>query len=201
MKPGGWRENLHSPLFAADIRACGGIEWEQIAKWEELSMVENVPFSNVTQVLRRMPQAMAKVRGSSEYPSVAGFVDFYQMPDGVLVKARVAGLPVTPTGFFGFHIHSVGRCSGRAGDPFGDASGHYNPGGNLHPRHAGDLPPLLADRGRAFQVFFTDRFSVYEILGKALIIHLGPDDFTSQPAGNAGARIACGEIRPLARGM
>ena len=59
MKPGEWRKASTLRFFAGDIRACAGIEWEQIAKWEELSMTENVPFSNVTQMLRQKPQAMA----------------------------------------------------------------------------------------------------------------------------------------------
>lgn len=57
------------------------------------------------------------------------------------------------------------------------------------------MPPLFSNRGYAFQAFLTDRFTVLEILGRTVIIHDGTDDFTSQPAGNAGARIACGVIR------
>ena len=57
------------------------------------------------------------------------------------------------------------------------------------------MPPLFSNRGYALQAFLTDRFTVGEILGRTVIIHDGTDDFTSQPAGNAGARIACGVIR------
>ena len=61
------------------------------------------------------------------------------------------------------------------------------------------MPPLIANNGYAIQAFLTDRFTVREILGKTVIIHDSADDFTSQPAGNAGARIACGVIRKTDR--
>ena len=63
--------------------------------------------------------------------------------------------------------------------------------------HAGDLPPLFGNHGFAFAVFLTDRFSVREVLGKTVIVHLKPDDFTTQPSGSAGEKIACGEIRKI----
>ncbi|MDY3869634.1 MAG: superoxide dismutase family protein [Clostridiaceae bacterium] len=86
-----------------------------------------------------------------------------------------------------------------SGGAFSNALSHYDPGSCPHPYHAGDLPPLFGNSGYAFQVFFTDRFSVREILGKTVIIHANPDDFTTQPAGKAGQRIACGEIRAFGR--
>jgi Cu-Zn family superoxide dismutase len=66
-----------------------------------------------------------------------------------------------------------------------------------HPRHAGDFPPLLETaRGGAQLSFLTDRFTVAQALGHAVIIHLNPDDFTTQPSGNAGPMIACGMVAP-----
>ena len=57
------------------------------------------------------------------------------------------------------------------------------------------MPPLFGCNGAAFSVFLTDRITVNEIIGKTVIIHSDPDDFTSQPSGNAGTKIACGVIR------
>lgn len=94
-----------------------------------------------------------------------------------------------------WQIHSGEQCTGDAADPFAAALGHYDPDGCPHPEHAGDLPPLFSTRGYAFQVFLTDRFSLHEIVGRTVIIHSSPDDFTSQPSGNAGTKIACGRIR------
>ena len=138
--------------------------------------------------------AVAYVRGSGAYPDIRGCVRFRQMDGGVLVTAEIRGLP-GDDGIFAFHIHSGGTCSGSADDPFRDAQGHYHPENCPHPAHAGDMPPLFSNKGYAAQAFLTGRFTVREIIGRTVIIHAGTDDFTSQPAGNAGARIACGVIR------
>lgn len=149
--------------------------------------------------LRRRPDAYAHISGSSEAPYLRGTVHFYQMKNGVLVAAEVRGLPDSgrqcERDFFGFHIHCGGQCSGNASDPFAAAQSHYNPERCPHPAHAGDMPPLFSNDGYAAQVFLTDRFTVREIIGRTVIIHSGADDFTSQPSGNAGTKIACGEIR------
>ncbi len=161
-------------------------------------MSEHVPFQTMFRVLNRQPQAMATLHGSNGFPAIFGHVYFYQMADGVMVAAWVTGLPKrmpdSTGGFYGFHIHSGSKCAGTAEDPFADALTHYNPREAPHPSHAGDLPPLLGNHGYAFQVFFTDRFSVRELLHRRVVIHSMPDDFISQPAGNAGQKIACGEI-------
>lgn len=155
-------------------------------------------FAGFLAALHRRPNAWAVISGSETHPGLSGVVRFYQTRCGVLVAAEVSGLPEAGepcgSGVFGFHIHSGARCAGD-GEPFAAAQGHYNPGDCPHPAHAGDLPPLFANCGRAFQAFLTDRFTVREIIGKTVIIHAAPDDFTTQPAGNAGKRIACGEIR------
>ena len=77
---------------------------------------------------------------------------------------------------------------------FFDTGSHYDPSGTPHPKHAGDLPPLLLCNGGAFLAVRTDRFRVEDILGRTVVIHSGPDDFKSQPAGNAGKKLACGVI-------
>ena len=166
-------------------------------------MTGNTPFHRMLNVLNHRPQAAASIHGSSKYPTISGYVYFYQMDCGVLVAAQVTGLPNatsdSPHRVFAFHIHSGPQCSGTKTDPFATALTHYNPGGVSHPNHAGDLPPLFGNHGYALLVFFTDRFSVCEIIHKTIIIHSGLDDFTSQPAGNAGEKIACGEIRAFSR--
>ena len=162
-----------------------------------------ISFCKVIGALNRRPQAMARVQGSGDYPEISGCVRFYQMDDGALVAAQITGLPEPtvelPSGIFGFHIHSGQSCTGTKEDPFADALTHFDPKRMIHPLHAGDLPPLFANHGEAFQMFFTDRFSVREIIHRTVIIHSGPDDFTSQPAGNAGEKIACGEIKAFSR--
>ena len=63
-----------------------------------------------------------------------------------------------------------------------------------HPQHTGDLPALLSNDGYAWFAVYTNRFSPAQAVGKTVIIHADPDDYRTQPAGNAGARIACGTI-------
>ena len=138
------------------------------------------------------PDAVAHVRGGADAPNINGQVRFYQEPNSVLVVADVAGLPQnSETGFFGFHIHEGSNCAG-AGFP--QTGSHYNPDGAAHPRHAGDLPPLMMQHGGAHLEVRTDRFRVRDVLGRTVVIHSSPDDFHTQPAGNAGTKIACGVI-------
>lgn len=139
--------------------------------------------------------AAAVIRGGREAPNLVGNVWFTDTAQGVRVDAQVSGLPRNASGFYGFHIHTMGDCSGK---DFADAKGHYNPSGKQHPLHAGDMPPLIAtDTGDAWLSFVTTRFSVKEITGRSVIIHADRDDLTSQPAGDAGNRIGCGVIRGM----
>lgn len=149
---------------------------------------------------RKRPGAFTKIEGSPDYPQLRGMAKFYQLREGVLVTAEVAGLSLDAgdgcNTFHGFHIHDGSSCTGTMEDPFADALGHYNPLHCPHPDHAGDLVPLLATKsGEAWLAFLSDRFVLQEIIGKTVIIHRNPDDFTSQPSGNAGTMIACGVIQ------
>lgn len=150
-------------------------------------------------VLRRRPNATAHIEGSRDHASIRGIVSFYQMKNGVLVVSEITGLP-SPTErcrypIFAFHIHGGGSCTGNEADPFANTLTHYNPLGCQHPYHAGDLPPLFGAGGDAFSAVLTDRFTVNEIIDKTVVIHAMPDDFTTQPAGGAGEKIACGVIQ------
>jgi len=131
--------------------------------------------------------------------TAAGTVKFTQAGARVRVEALITGLAPGP---HGFHIHEKGDCS--SGDGM-SAAGHFNPAGKIHAhpeqseRHAGDLPQLIADSGgKARLSFEIDLIRIGEgasdILGRAVIVHAGADDFKSQPAGNAGPRVACGVI-------
>ena len=154
-------------------------------------------------ILGRTPDAKADVKGGPGHTDLHGEVFFYQMAGGVLLVAQVRGLPRSTEpcvpNIFGFHIHEGSSCTGNAEDPFADTGAHYNPTDCPHPSHAGDLPPLFGNRGYAFLAFFTDRFTLDEVMGRTVIIHASPDDFTSQPSGNSGAKIACGRILPTGR--
>ena len=138
------------------------------------------------------PDAVAQIKGRSDAPRISGQVRFYQEHGRVLVVADISGLPQnSETGFFALHIHEGGSCSGAG---FSDTGSHYHPEGAAHPEHAGDLPPLLQYHGCAHLAVRTDRFCVQDIIGRTVVIHDGSDHFRSQPAGNAGTKIACGVI-------
>ena len=139
------------------------------------------------------PNAAAHISGGADAPGLFGELRFYQERGSVLVEADIAGLPPeNMTGFFALHIHGGGSCSGQ---DLAETGGHYNPEGKPHPEHAGDFLPLMSFcGGRAYMAVRTDRFCVRDIIGQTAVIHSGPDDFHSQPAGSSGKKIACGLI-------
>ena len=137
------------------------------------------------------PSAVARIKGDRSTPMLQGLVHFYQRIGGVLVVAEISGLPNNQDGFFGFHIHDGSSCMG---ERFQATGNHFDRRQNMHPKHAGDLPPLLSYNGRAYMAVITDRFSIREIMGRTVVIHGSADDFHTQPSGNAGEKIACGVI-------
>ena len=147
-------------------------------------------------------KAYTKLRGSSYAPNLTGNVYFYKVENGTEVFAEIWGLPLyqpgngtDPIGPFGFHIHEHGLCQiVDPMNPYESAGGHYNPDNQPHGNHAGDFPVLFSNNGYARMGFFTDNFRVGDIIGRSVLIHQNPDDYRTQPAGNAGKRIGCGVI-------
>ena len=145
------------------------------------------------------PNAVADLQ-STRGNTASGKVVFTQQGDQVMVHARITGLK--PNQEHGFHVHEKGDCSSGDGMSTG---GHFNPLAKPHgphdgDRHAGDLPALKADASGAVDVRFpvsgiTIGAGATDIVGKGLIVHAQPDDYKTQPTGNAGARIACGVIQ------
>lgn len=141
----------------------------------------------------------AILHGTEGNDNIHGYVMFQPTAEGVFVLAHVEGLE--PNGVHGFHVHEFGDCS--APDAT-SAGGHFNPHGADHggpesdERHVGDLGNLHADDTGMAHLEWTDHklelSGPNSIVGKAVIVHAQPDDLTSQPVGNAGARIACGVI-------
>ena len=146
------------------------------------------------------PKATANLQ-PTKGSSVRGTVNFVQFDGKVRVTASISGLK--PSGQYGFHIHEAGDCS--SGDGM-SAKGHFNPLGKPHghhstmERHAGDMPNLQSDaNGNALATADLDVITVSpgatSIVGRGLIVHVQPDDYKSQPVGNAGARSACAVIQ------
>jgi Cu-Zn family superoxide dismutase len=133
--------------------------------------------------------------------TASGTVRFVQAGGRVQVSGEVRGLK--PGAEHGFHVHEKGDCSSGDGMSTG---GHFNPDGKPHGQHglgahhAGDLPPLKADSaGVARFSFDSNTISIgtgpSDVVGKGLIVHRDPDDYRTQPTGNAGPRLACAVIR------
>lgn len=158
----------------------------------------SVQYRNMVMALNRRPKAMAMIKGNEKYSAIKGNAKFFEMKEGVLVAVDVCGLPSNVNKcaqpIFALHIHEGQKCSGTMLDSLKNVRMHYNPGDCNHPFHAGDLPPIFGCDGYGFLVTMTDRFFVDEIIGKTIVIHSGMDDFVSNPAGNSGEKIACGEI-------
>lgn len=163
--------------------------------------MRNIPPCNTfsfASILRRdEPSATACIKGNTTHPDLCGMINFYKTSfGGVLITAEVFGLPnqnSNTSNFYGLHIHEFGNCA----LPFDKTGNHYNPGGNIHPYHAGDLPPLFGNEGYAWSAFYDERINISEIIGKSVVIHSMRDDFTSQPAGDSGEKIGCGVIYPF----
>ncbi len=134
----------------------------------------------------------------TEGNNVTGTITFTRSGSGVKVVADIQGL--TP-GKHGFHVHQYGDCSAEDGT---SAGGHFNPENKNHggpddaERHVGDLGNIEADsNGTAHLEMEDDVISLdgaHSIIGRGIIVHAGEDDLTSQPTGDAGARVACGVI-------
>ena len=132
--------------------------------------------------------------------TVAGTVRFTEAAGRVRAHVELTGL--APNSEHGFHVHDKGDCS--APDA-ASAGGHFNPGGTAHgragvaPHHAGDLPGLRADAAGKVRTDLeltgvTLAPGPTSIVGRSVLVHRDADDYTTQPSGNAGPRIACGVI-------
>jgi len=134
---------------------------------------------------------------------MVGTATLTEHPDGVEIKLKVEGLS---PGFHGIHIHELPKCEG---PDFKSAGNHLNPDGKehglLHPKgpHLGDLPNIEADGSGQVDVelmvaeatLLEGKKSLLRDEGTSLIITEGQDDGMSQPSGNSGARLICGEIK------
>lgn len=150
------------------------------------------------------PASQAAAELKDKDGKTVGMASFRDTGNGLIVDVEVKEL--TP-GLHAVHVHTVGKCEGPA---FTSAGGHFNPAQKKHGyknpegAHGGDMPNMLVakDGSGRFEVL-TDGMtlgsgpnSVFDSDGSALVIHVGVDDYTTDPTGNAGDRAACGVITP-----
>jgi superoxide dismutase, Cu-Zn family len=144
--------------------------------------------------------ATAEIRTASG--ALVGTATLTEVSGGVRIVLEAKGLP---PGAHGVHLHEVGKCEGPS---FDSAGAHVNPDGHRHGLlnpsgpHAGDLPNLtVAANGTGRLETMNTRItlspgptSILDADGSALVIHANADDFTTDPSGNSGPRVACGVV-------
>jgi Cu-Zn family superoxide dismutase len=149
---------------------------------------------------RNPPQATAELKNANG--EVVGTAGFWEEGGGIRVFVRAAKLPPGP---HGLHLHAIGKCEP---PEFTSAGPHFNPTGKRHGfgnsdgPHAGDLPNLpVGSDGTGTLHYLTTLVtlgsgptSLFDADGTALVIHAGPDDHGTDPAGNSGPRVACGIV-------
>jgi Cu-Zn family superoxide dismutase len=145
---------------------------------------------------------MANAQLKDSGGKAVGDVDLMQTPAGVLIKLQIKGLPA---GEHAFHIHAVGKCE----PPFESAGPHFNPGNHKHGMmagegHAGDMPNLYVPQSGELSLEIVNTAvsleqgkpnSLFDSDGASVVIHAKADDYKTDPAGDAGDRIACGVIQ------
>lgn len=148
----------------------------------------------------RLQQAIANLAPVSG-TLVSGRLTITAVDDGVRISGELGGLGRNAT--HAIHVHDHGDCSAADGS---SAGGHFNPTATAHgragsgPHHLGDMDNLVANAQGVARVDLRltgvtlGSGTPNDILGRALIVHAGPDDYASQPSGNSGARVACGVI-------
>lgn len=161
-----------------------------------LLLIAGAAYAQDATTLQRARAAFVDGAGNT-----IGMAELTDSPEGVLIELDLTGLP--PSQWVAFHIHETGKCD--PAEHHKSAGGHFNPDGHAHGYfatngpHAGDMPNqyVAADGSLRTQVFKSAvRLAPgeFNILGRALMIHAKADDYKSQPAGEAGDRIACAVI-------
>lgn len=204
---------IHTALFAAvaavALTACN--KPAETTTPEPTPATDTAPAADAAAAANDAPPAMTSEAHANHTAmaelaptqgnNVKGNVTFSVVDGKVHVKGAISGLK--PNSEHGFHIHEKGDCS--AADA-SSAGGHFNPTSDPHGKvgtpthHAGDMNNIVANADGVAQVNVHAQGPVLgggaanDALGRAVIVHADGDDYTSQPSGNAGARVACGVI-------
>jgi Cu-Zn family superoxide dismutase len=177
-------------ILGLTMIGCGGQQQETSDQQVSTQQAQQ------SQLFTNLNSAVAVIH-SAAGEDVSGAVLFTRTPEGIRVQADISGLS---EGEHGFHIHQYGDCTA---DDLTSAGGHYNPLDMPHAapdsdeRHVGDLGNISAGTDGATydrvdsHLAFTGESS---IIGRAVVIHAGEDDVSSQPSGAAGSRVGCGVI-------
>lgn len=170
--------------------------------WRASGLVVLLSLNGCATVTSPSGGATASAELRDAHDKVVGQAGFTEVAGGVRVLLEAKGLP---PGDKAVHLHAVGKCEPPA---FESAGAHFNPSNKQHGllnsagSHAGDLPnfTIAADGAGRLETFSeritlgTGETSLFGADGTAVVVHAGPDDFQTDPAGNSGPRIACGVV-------
>ncbi len=180
-------------LFCA--AACFAQTQEGTTAPAESAATSSSPIMRIAGQGMQIATAQLEPKSGSQ---VTGLVMFRQVGDEVLVTGMVKNLK---PGKHGFHIHDKGDCSSpdaaSAGPHFNPANQHHG-GPTTSEHHAGDLGNIEAEVSGIVQLNWKAKLSLSgndSIIGKSIVVHEGEDDLKTDPAGNSGKRVACGEIK------
>ena len=137
------------------------------------------------------PYAYATLKGNEIDQDLEGVLYIYPYFNGSIIELEIINMPIASYPF-AVHIHEGNSCDGNG---FEQSLGHYNPTNVGHPMHSGDLPSVFSNNGYSYLVTYSNRFKPSDVIGRTIIIHDGFDDFKTQPSGNSGKKMACGEIK------
>ena len=186
--------------FAITSCACSDNRKPEVDKKQEATREEVADAGIIVPSSINVKEAVVVVHpvGTSQ---VKGKITFTQVPEGIKISGDVDGLK---PGEHGFHVHEHGDCGG---DGAAAAGAHFNPTNQKHggpdspERHVGDLGNLVADENGHAHYERVDKIISLEgehsIIGRSIVIHADRDDFTTQPTGASGTRIACGLIEAV----
>ena len=198
---------IHSTLFLASALALTACSQNSEPNSTPATTPEAATPASVP-VDPAAPPAMAAVHATAELAptkdsQVKGSISFSTVDGHLHASGQLSGLK--PNSEHGFHIHEKGDCSAADGS---SAGGHFNPAHVDHgsitadPHHGGDMPNIKADAqgnavidGPVSSNVNIGKGDDFDIIGRGLIVHADPDDYTSQPTGNAGGRLACAVIK------
>jgi superoxide dismutase, Cu-Zn family len=196
---------LASLIPCALLVACGRTELPPASIESNATPppAETAPAATAEATLSGQPAAPAASNNAATPANAPnGTLQLAATSNGVQITGTVTGL--TPNSEHGFHVHQAGDCSSA---DFKSAGDHFNPMSVPHgaptadPHHLGDIPNLKADEQGSATVNAAIAGAtlrdggMHDLVGKAVIVHAKPDDYTTQPSGNSGDRIACGVVR------